>query len=559
MLRRFGFRSAEHRLSPVSPLSHVLVLGACVSLFWGTPLVGQAVGGSGTDARQLPAGGWRYAIGGIWEGHDELTENGTTRPYLGRLATDAFGVRHLPQLAGAQSAIRTLAGAPSYALSLGPLEALGDTRQSIAPITIERGLTRRLSLSLTVPYVESRDNARLILNRDGTGANVGQNTAYTSAAVRQSNGTMLRQFALARATLTAEIARCTSTAAANCDAIRANPTSAQQLLLDALAAQNALATLYGDSLRAGSPVVPIVGSSEYTAITSRIGTLRTAFAALGISAIDPSSIPAAATVVNGPGGLPRLANDSAYGLNYAVLGGTRRAGIGDIDLTASYMLLNTIGERPAAWINASRFGVRSQLTAGWRFGTAGADRTNTAFDVPIGDGAAALLVRSTTDLVLSSRFWMSGTLRVVQPFSDNAVLRRPLYADSSVFFPSTVGTATRSLGRRVTMEVVPRMVIGRFFALTAGYQLARNDASTYKFSATDSLPAETLTVGSRTAQSMVLGFTFSTLSSYLRNRAKFPLEVFFTHIAPVTASGDLTPRVATDRLELRIYTDFPRR
>ncbi|MCC6244579.1 MAG: hypothetical protein IT353_17175, partial [Gemmatimonadaceae bacterium] len=539
--------------------ARAIACGACLALPLGSPLDAQAVGGSGTDARQLPAGAWRYAIGGIWDGHSEIAENGTARPYLGRLATDAFGSRHVPQLAPAEAAIRTLAGAPSYSLSLGPLEALGDARQSIAPITIERGLTRRLSLSLTVPYVESRDNARLILNRDGTGANVGQNTAYTSAAVRLNNGTILRQFALARASLAAEIARCTPAAAANCDAIRANPSSAQQLLLDALAAQNALATLYGDSVRAGSPVVPIVGSSEFAAITARIGTLRSAFASLGISAIDATSLPAAATFVNGPGGLPRMAKDSAYGLNYDVLGGTRRAGIGDIDLTASYLLINTVGDRPVDWINTRRFGVRSQLTGGWRFGTAGADRTNTAFDVPIGDGAAALLVRSTTDVVFSSRFWMSGTVRLVQPLSDNAVLRRPLYADSSVFFPTSVGRATRSLGRRAEVEVVPRVVIGRFFALTAGYQLAHNDASSYAFDATDSLPAETLTIGSRTAQSMVLGFTFSTLSSYLRNRAKFPLEVFFTHVAPVTASGDRTPRVATDRLELRIYTDFPRR
>ena len=101
-------------------------------------------------------------------------------------------------------------------------------------------------------------------------------------------------------------------------------------------------------------------------------------------------MPASATIVNGPGAIARIANDTAYALDYSTLGGTRRAGIGDIDLTASYLWLNTLGERPAQWLAATRFGVRSQFTAGWRFGTAGADRPHVAFDVPIGDGANAV-------------------------------------------------------------------------------------------------------------------------------------------------------------------------
>ncbi len=522
----------------------------------------QAVTGAGAEATQVPKGVVRIGIAGVWDGQDRVFAANGSRPYLDRLKTDALGVRALPQLGSAEQAIRSLSGVPSFSLSLGTLEAEGDTRQSITPIALEVGLTSRLSIGLVVPYVESRDNALLILNRDGASATVGQNPAYaasTGATARSANGTLLRQLAEARVLLGAEIARCAVASASNCDALRANPTAAQQLLQRALEAQSSIVTVYGDSVRGGSPVVPIGNSATQAAINARIGLLRSEFAGFGVTSIGDGVLPAAAVVVNGPGAIPRIANDSAYGLSYDVLGGTRRAGIGDIDLTASFLWLNTLGHRPAQWILAQGFGVRSQVTAGWRFGTAGADRTNTAFDVPIGDGANALLARSTTDIVFSRALWMSGTVRIVQPLGDQAVLRRPLFADSALFVPSTVAAASRSLGRRLDLEIAPRLVIGQFFGLSGGYLFRRTDASTYDFGATDSLPAITYTVGSRTLQAYMFGATFSTMSSYVRNRSRWPVEVLYVHIEPIRGSGDGVAAVATDRLELRVYTGFPRR
>jgi hypothetical protein len=534
----------------------------CVTLA-GPPsrALGQAVGGAGTDATPLPKGSLRISIAGLWEGHDRVYGADSSRPILGRLSTPALGVRALPQLTSAERAIQSLSGLSAFSLSLGTLEADADARQSITPIALDIGLTSRLSIGVVIPYVESRDNAQLILNRDGTSASVGQNPAYSSAGVaaRAANGTLLRQIAAARAALSAEVTRCANTSAPNCETIRANPTGAQQLLERALATQSNIASLYGDSLRGGAPVVPISNSTTQSAINTRLGALRTDFAGFGVTNLSADVLPAAAVVVNGPGAIPRIANDTAYGLNYDVLGGTRRAGIGDVDLTASFLWLNTLGARPAQWISTRRAGIRSRVTAGWRFGTAGADRTNTAFDVPIGDGANAFLARSTTDVVLNRMFWMSGTVRLVQPFSDQAVLRRPLFADTLLFVPSTIAAATRTLGRRVEAELAPRLVIGQFFGVSGGYLYRRTDASEYEFRATDSEPATTYTVGERTTQAYMLGVTFSTLSSYVRNRSKWPIEVLYVHTEPLTGSGDGAAAVSSDRLELRVYTGFPRR
>jgi len=61
-----------------------------------------------------------------------------------------------------------------------------------------------------------------------------------------------------------------------------------------------------------------------------------------------------------------------------------------------------------------------------------------------------------------------------------------------------------------------------------------------------------------TFQAYMYGATFSTLASYVRGRARWPVEVLYVHTAPITGSGDALA-MSTDRLELRLYFGFPRR
>lgn len=524
---------------------------------------GQAVTGAGADAIAVPKGSVKVRFGGLWDGYNEwLSENGRI-PYLSGLATEALGVRHLPQLGPVQQAINGLLGdASTFQLSLGTLEAKGDARSSTTPIAIDVGITSRLSIGIVVPYVETRNNASLILNRDGTSANVGKNPAYNAtngSSAHATNGMLLRQLARARTQLSSEISRCAIATEHGCDAIRANSAGASALTGEASQVENFLSVVYGDSIRGGSPVVPIVGSSTQVAINNRIGALRAGFEHFGVLDLLDGVFPASATTISGPGSLPSIVNDTAYGLDYTHLGGTRRAGIGDVDITASYLWWNTLGHRPAQWLNASSFGLRSIAVAGWRFGTAGADRTEDAFDVPIGDGANALLVRSTTDVVFNKWFWLSGTARMVQPFRDKVMMRRPLFADSLLFVPAVTASAQRSLGRRVEVEVIPRISIGRFIGLSGGYVMRRTDANRFAFGASDSLHATTITAASRTSQAMMFGATFSTMASYIQGRAKWPVEVVYEHSASIRGSGGRSPAASADRLELRIYTGYPRR
>ena len=529
----------------------------------------QAVAGLGDDAIPLPKGSKRFLISGLWNDWDAVyapTATGGTKrqPLLSALATSHAGVAIFPQLVSAEAGVRTLTGQPSFALSLGALDATGEVRQSITPLGVSLGLTRRLSLRLLVPYVESRDVSQLLLNRVGSTANVGLNPAYVAAtgvAARSTNGAVLSQLDLARTRLATEITRCASSTATGCEAIRANGAAAQALLIRAGATRTAIASVYGDARAGGAPVVPIANGSAQAAVRTTIATLRSDFAAFGVTSIADGAAPAGASTVYGPGGISRIASDTAWKLGYGRLGNTRRAGIGDIDLTASYLLFDSFQTDQVRRLLTPSRGVRSMLTAGWRFGTAGADRTDDPFDVPIGEGANALLVRSTTDFVLTRSLWMSATVRAVQPLSDEIAVALPFRTDVSAFDALAVGHATRSLGTRLELEVAPRLSIGQFFGLSAAYLVRRWGADRYEGSDPAS-QAPLMSDGampSRTMHAAAFGASFSTLASYARGRSRVPAEVIYSHTMPVAGSGGTVPSSTSDRLELRVYTGFPRR
>lgn len=530
----------------------------------------QAVTGAGDDAIPVSKGTVRIRIAGQWNDWDAVYADSAggsgKRPLRSLVAQRALGALSLPRLQPAEAAIRELTGQSNFSLSLGTLEASGDVRQSTAPISVDVGITRRLSIGVLIPYVESRDNTLLVLNREGTGANVGANPAFGrtgGAAARASNGALLREIAAARVALQAEITRCQVATASNCDAIRSNPAAAQQLLSIASATQTAVATLYGDSLRAGSPLVPLASTTLGSSINGSITALRSLFEGYGVRSIGETSRPVGATTAYGPGSLDSLAADSALGLGYSRLGNTRRAGIGDIDLTGSFLLYDTFGGSQARRLNNRGRALRSLLTVGWRFGTAGADDATNAFDVPIGDGANALLLRSTTDLVLSRRFWLSASLRVVKPFADDRVVAIPLRTDSTFLSAFTLGRARQSLGQRTELEVAPRLAFGDFFGVSAAYMIRRVGESTLDATGTPSPSSVPMllesTAPASTFQAASIGVSFSTLASYVRGRSRLPVEVMYTHTLPVTGSGGIVPAVSVDRLELRIYTAFPRR
>jgi hypothetical protein len=547
-----------------SPRWLLLAMGLVLFAVPPRSLPAQAVAGIGDDAIPLPRKGWRLLLGGLWNDYTVYEPGVGRQPLLGGLASNAAGVAQFPTILPAVQGLRTLTGDPRMVLSLGTLETNGAVRQSIAPFTVDYGFSRRLSFRAVVPYVESRDATQLLLNRTGTGANVGVNPGFgsTGSTARATNGALLTQIDAARSALAAEVTRCTSPTATNCAAIRANPDGIQLLLTRALATRDALAQVYGTGRGGGAPVVPLAGSSLDTAVRTGLSALRSDFTAYGISAISESAQPVAATTIMGPGaGITRIATDTAFGLGYQYVGNTRRAGIGDVDLTATWLLVDHFGADQTRRLLEPTRGFRSTITGGWRFGLAGADRTDDPFDVPIGDGANALLLRSTTDFIWSRRLWISGTLRAAKPLADQVAVAWPTTGDVGIFAPFAVRSASRSLGLRYDLELAPRLSVGQFFGLSGAFLLRRwgQDRLQLSDGAVTELVPSTLDTPARTLRAVAVGASFSTLASYVRGRSRFPAEVIYTHTEPIGGSGGAVPAIASERLELRIYTGFPRR
>jgi hypothetical protein len=149
----------------------------------------------------------------------------------------------------------------------------------------------------------------------------------------------------------------------------------------------------------------------------------------------------------------------------------------------------------------------------------------------------------------------------VKPFADEVAVALPLRTNANVFEGATVHSATRSLGSRIEFELAPRLSIGQFFGFSTAYQLRRSGADRYTRvdqEATALAPEDGQTA-SRMMHAAAFGVSFSTLASYVRGRSRFPAEVIYSHAVALAGSGGTVPSAVTDRLELRIYTGFPRR
>jgi len=540
----------------------------------------QATTGVGDDAVPIPAHGSRIRIGGLWSNYDSRfapSADGSSKKggLFDGFARDNLGVSDLPVLGPAETNIRSLSGlGTGFQLSLGKLEARGDVSKSITPLQIEYGITNRLSVSVLVPYVETTSNNRFTLNRGGAGATVGQNPARLTPdnSSRTANNAVATQIEASRALLAAEIARCGSAAATGggCTAIRANPSAAQALLSQAASFKTQMSALYGTSAAAGSPVVPIASSPAQKAIETQLLALRTSFITFSSNGLDSTSKPIGATVIYGTGGLTTIVRDTAFGLAYDTLMNGGRAGIGDVEVSATFLLLNTLGGSQSNRLNVSKKALRSSVTGGWRFGTATGGRSGNPLDLPTGDGANALLVRSTTDFIWNRRFWISGTVRYAKPLTDNVVTRFPMTSDSSLFRPSTVSAAERTLGAMAEFEVAPRLGIGRSFGLSAAYAVAHRAPSTLDpivfvdplaipaQNSTRTVPVAYSTIAV-TAQTLQFGASYSTLNGFMRGKSRWPLEIIYSHGLTLAGSGGVVPANIFDRIELRIYTRFPRR
>jgi hypothetical protein len=215
-----------------------------------------------------------------------------------------------------------------------------------APVILEYGLTRRLTLGIVVPLVESRTTVQAQLNPALGLANVGRPGVQPlrGASVRTQNAALVTSLRQAADTLRGRVATCQATPTNPiCAPINGQQAAVQTLLQSTTTMAGSLERLYGTSTATpGLPYIPIAKDASQTAINAQIAALQTAYQMfLAKNVVSGSVVPAA-----GP-----AANFQFQSLLTAVGHDTLRSvdhsSIGDISLGATFQVANTFTDTSA--------------------------------------------------------------------------------------------------------------------------------------------------------------------------------------------------------------------
>lgn len=537
-----------------------LALLASLQAALAAPAHAQATLSHTDDAIPIPSGWVRLSVLNAWERYDSrFGESGTLRALGEEFSTDSLGPRQLPRLAAIESGLQTLTKDPTQRLTFGRLDVRSDARIVTTPIALEVGITRRLTLGVVVPVVQTRRTAQVRVNQREKGdttktSNVGIFSESQRAAKAALNAQVVADLTKAATALNGLLARCRQNpAATECNPVRGKEAAAAAAAQRATAFAGAVASAYGIT-PATAIVAPLAGSPLATLIETERAALATQLATF----VPGTLIGALPTVTTEFSYIDLQGRDREPGLLQNQLGGgfdslatTERIGIGDVELRARVLLIDHV-QRDTQPLHGPQ--VRLGVGGIVRFATSKPDSALDLLDIGTGEGPGVEL-RSALD-VRAGRVGATVAARYAT-FAARTVTA-PLVGYEVGGFPyPLVGEVSRKAGNVFGLDVTPRIFVGEWLAFEGLYGREHADAPT--FSGADSSPCSACTVlpnaiipVAQTVQRVGIGVRYSTVDAFLRRRAKYPVEVSYRHLETVT--GDATaPKLFRDQIQLRIY------
>jgi hypothetical protein len=524
--------------------------------------LGQRVVGPWEDATIAPRRILRVGVAptfGQWkERHDASGRRGSLG---GPLTVDSLGAALIPFIGLLEPAMVTLTGLAAPPLSLGSLKTNLDVTEVTTGISLEYGVTSRLGLQVLVPYVKNRVYVMAAPNQGGAGPTLGFNPGSALAGARQQNDAVIASLTTAASTLTSELARCMNLNEPACGAINADRAGAAALVQQATNVSDAIAAVFGTSTVAGSPFAPVVGGALFSALDARLAALSTGFTGfLGSGTtgewIGTRPVPAAPMAA---ADLNALLGDARYGFGARPLGDYEHSNVGDIEVGAKFLLLDTFGPPSTAPL-PSRGAMRLAVTGVYRLPTAQRDLVNDFTDLATGDRQADIEVRGHADLALGSRVWASAVARYALQQPDRFTTRIGAVPGNPLAEVAREQDVDRNLGDVMELEIAPRYVPNDELAFSAMFRYRTKGADTYRgtFNVTSadgtplSLDAALLGIGTEATQ-QVAGFaaTYSTVRANANGRARWPLEISYVHTQVL--GGENVPRVQSHAIVLRVY------
>jgi len=522
----------------------------------------QRVLGPGEDATVLPRGAVRISAQGAWSTYNELYGPGGKLEALGApFSSDSLGAAQLEFLRPLQTTLRALAQQPDANVSLGTARTDFSARIARSSVTLDLGLTSRVMITARLPYEHTISEVAMDVNPRGVqnnGANIAPNPALvaTSAAARQ-NAEVVDSLRRAVTELTSRLAACGTNPG---DVVCNQRPQVEALLQTAQGFATGIATTYGTGAVAtpGRAFVPLVGSTIQNAIAARVAALNASFKSY-IPALGVWKTPFPAQAPITAGQFSALAPDV---LGIAPIGLVDRSHIGDIEVGAKLLIIDTFGGLAAARAAGRRSGFRLALGGLARLGTGQVDRPNELVDVGTGDGQTDVEANGTADFVFGRRFWASVAGRYGIQLEDEKLLRIP-DVPRNPFQPAyREQTVTRDLGDYIELEANPRYVYNDYLSASVQWLYRRKGEDTYSGTFTVESPdqepvaldASILGVDTEQSEQRVgAGLTFSTLRAFDRGRANLPIDVQVFHSQTVSGEG-YVPKRFTTQVQLRYYS-----
>ena len=525
------------------------------------------------DATVAPRGTFRFT--GIYSVlyADErfgLNTPGRRAGSLEPLGTDYMidlGVNRFPQLSTVENDISLISDIPSFMLSLGRPIVQSEMTQVTVPMSIDVGVTSRLMVGVTVPYVKTR--GIVVFDMDMASGTVGLNPAISPGIARSTNVAFRDQITQTSNALQSQLDFCAANpGAGSCPALEANRADAEALIIESRELRDRVEAVYGsDTSDAISPVVPRHGSVAQAAIDARateMSTLYRSLLGLGAEPIVARPFGASAPLTAAEANALFGGDDPLFGTGAQIRSSTR-SHVGDIEVGAKLLLLDTFG---ASVDGTTRFGTRLAVGGAVRFPTGQEDDPNDLFDIPTGDGQLDVEARSALDLLIARRFTAGIRARYTVQLGDDVMAR--ITDDPSDVLPAAYReqSVQRDLGDILELEATPRYALGDYFSVVANYLYRRRGQDSYvgQFTVPDEitgigdveLDASTLNAETSATEHRVgAGFAFSTRAAIGRGLTRWPIEVSYLHAQSVRGSGGRQPKFSQDVFQIRVFTGRP--
>lgn len=499
-----------------------------------------------SDATVVTRGAFRVRGEVSWTRIDGVFgPGGRTVLPLGSSLTGIVDAAALPLLSPAEAAARVLADDPAVVFNAGRITTTADSRIATVPLTVEYGLTSRLTLGAVIPIVQSRSVVTTQLNGKADSiANVGTNPAgfHNSASALAANATVATGLNTASSQLAQRIADCTANpAGTGCATINSRRDEAAALVSASSSFALGVATLYGISTDLpGAAFVPLAGSAIQSAVDARLASLRAGFTSFGIAPGGGALVAAGGPAANAQ--LSRLVSDPDFGIGLDSIGSTEQTAIGDIELSATALLFNSFGAGGGLRLRGVAAGVV-------RLGTGHQARANRPYDVPTGDGQTDIEARGAVDAMIGRLLTTVAASYTVQTGSVETT-RLPGATGALSLLQYPVAGTTKP-GNMAAVRVNPR------FMITPALMVGALGVGAWRAADEVSMAAGGPTSGSADGLTTLAGgltISYSNLATASGTGGRqFPAEIVFTHLETLTSSGAGAAKSFRDAIEMRFY------